>query len=287
MNFPKYNKCCYCHPQGKCLAHGKECYNCATLPCVDETEDPIAPLVTAELDYPDNQADCLRESRSRHSQPGRHSSCSQSQNPSPCHSSRSPRQHRRSTTSSTIKTVLKYFQYDPWLTAWRLPTSPKKAPSWQNMHQTDMSPSTPNWCSLQRMGWRPWVSRLTQVNTIPLSRYQKIFSHKINTAKYIKQGTLIPTKHSWISHDGKSQPFLGQFIASVKHASQPRLYPMWFYVFKDATSPHILLSYATSECLGILEFKVPNLVAQSHIDTITLPSSPWGRLPNVSHFRTP
>ena len=36
--------------------------------------------------------------------------------------------------------------------------------------------------------------------------------------------------------------------------------------------PQILLSYATSECLEILESNVPNKAAQSHIDVVTLPS---------------
>ena len=37
--------------------------------------------------------------------------------------------------------------------------------------------------------------------------------------------------------------------------------------------PQILFSYATSEHLEILEFKVPNLAAQSHIDAIAVPDS--------------
>ena len=37
-------------------------------------------------------------------------------------------------------------------------------------------------------------------------------------------------------------------------------------------SLHILLLYATSEWLGILQFNVPNLVAQAHIDAISLPT---------------
>ena len=112
----------------------------------------------------------------------------------------------------------------------------------------------------------------TQVNTIPLSRYQKIFSHKVDLAKYPKQGALIPTKYSWIFHNGKTQPFLGHFITDFSHASQPRSYPMQFYVFKDAICQHILLSYTRLEHLGILELKVPNLAAKSHIDTITSPN---------------
>ena len=39
-------------------------------------------------------------------------------------------------------------------------------------------------------------------------------------------------------------------------------------------SPQILISYATSETLGILKCKIPNVVAQSHLDVVTLPRSP-------------
>ena len=39
-------------------------------------------------------------------------------------------------------------------------------------------------------------------------------------------------------------------------------------------SPQILLSYATSERLRILEFNVPNVAAQSQIDNLSVPSSP-------------
>ena len=67
---------------------------------------------------------------------------------------------------------------------------------------------------------------------------------------------------------------LGQFITSVRHASQSRSYSTWFYAFKDTMSPKIPLSCATLECLTILEFKVPNLVAQLHIDAVTLPNTP-------------
>ena len=54
----------------------------------------------------------------------------------------------------------------------------------------------------------------------------------------------------------------------------PRSYPNHFYVFEDATSPQILLSYATSEELEILELKVPKLVTHLHIDALTIPISP-------------
>ena len=56
-------------------------------------------------------------------------------------------------------------------------------------------------------------------------------------------------------------------------SSLPRPYPTHFYVFKDATSPQNMLSYTTSEHLGILKFKVPNLATHSHIDAVTIPNS--------------
>ena len=84
--------------------------------------------------------------------------------------------------------------------------------------------------------------------------------------------TLNPTIHSWISHDVKPQPFLGKFVTNIRHVSQPRLYLTCFFVFKDTTSPQILISYTTSEHSGSLEFKVPILPTQVNIDTVSLPS---------------
>ena len=69
-------------------------------------------------------------------------------------------------------------------------------------------------------------------------------------------------------------PSLGHFVAEVQHTTLSRPYHVCFYIFEDATSPQILLSYATSERLGILEFKVPNLVAQSQRENLSVPSSP-------------
>ena len=113
-----------------------------------------------------------------------------------------------------------------------------------------------------------------QVNTIPLSKYQKLFPHKINDSRYPKPSSLSPTAHTWMSHNGSPKPFLGHFVAEVQHATEPRSYPTCFYVFEGSTSCQILLSYVTSERLGILEFKVPNLAATSQIDDLNVLSSP-------------
>ena len=112
-----------------------------------------------------------------------------------------------------------------------------------------------------------------KVNTIPLSRYRKIFPKKMTKNGYPKPLSLNTTSHSWISHDGKLQPFLGPIHCQHQACLPDQIMPdMHFYVFEDATSPHILLLYATSEQLGILQFSVPNLVTQVHIDASSLPT---------------
>ena len=97
----------------------------------------------------------------------------------------------------------------------------------------------------------------TQVNTIPLSKYCTLYPNKLTKSRYPKTKILMPSHHTWISHNGSPKPFLGHFIVEVMHAKEPRMYTVRFYVFEDAISPHILLSYATLERLGIVSFQVP------------------------------
>ena len=114
-----------------------------------------------------------------------------------------------------------------------------------------------------------------QVNTIPLSKYCLLFPKKLTKSKFLKAKAILPTYHTWISHDGSPKPFLGHFTTEVMHASEPRLYPTHLYVFEDTTSPHIVLSYTTLERLDIVAFKVPNLAATSKVDHVVLaPPSP-------------
>ena len=79
----------------------------------------------------------------------------------------------------------------------------------------------------------------TQVNTIPLSKYHNLFPNKLTKSRYTKAKSLMPTHHTWISHNGSPKPFLGHFIVEVAHAKEPRMYPVRFHVFEDATNPHI------------------------------------------------
>ena len=119
------------------------------------------------------------------------------------------------------------------------------------------------------------IDPAAQVNTIPLSRYHTLFPTKLNKFRYPKANALLPSAHTWMSHDGSPKPFLGHFMADLHHAREPRMYPTHFYICEDATSPKILLSYASLERLGIVTFKVPNLAATSHIDNLNVPTSPY------------
>ena len=114
----------------------------------------------------------------------------------------------------------------------------------------------------------------TQVNTIPLSRYHVLYPNKLTKSRYPKAKTLMPTHDTWICTDGLPKPFLGHFIVEVAHTKEPRMYPVRFYIFEDATSPQIVLFYATSERLGIVSFQVPNLVATTSIDHVAIPLLP-------------
>ena len=121
-----------------------------------------------------------------------------------------------------------------------------------------------------------------QVNTIPLKKYHTLFPNKLTKSRLLNPNALLPTAIIWMSHDGLPKPFLGHFVAEVMHASEPRSYLTHFYIFEDTTSPHILLSYATLERLGINAFNVPNLAVTSWVDNIAVPT-PFPRWHEEDH----
>ena len=121
----------------------------------------------------------------------------------------------------------------------------------------------------------------TQVNTIHLSRYHTLFPNHVTKSRYPKAKSLMPTHHTWISHDASPKPFLGHFIIEVAHAKESTVYPIRFYVFEDATNPQNLLSYATSERLGIIQLQVTNFAATHSLDYVAVQNPvASGRLPN-------
>ena len=108
------------------------------------------------------------------------------------------------------------------------------------------------------------------VNTIHLTKYRKLFPAHFTKAGNLKQKALHPTRHTWTAHDETPQQFLGYFIADIHHKTKPEVLPIRFYVFKDTTSPKILLSYAASERLGIVKFQIPNEAPPIALDTISM-----------------
>ena len=76
--------------------------------------------------------------------------------------------------------------------------------------------------------------------------------------------------HTWTAHNDKPQQFVGFFIAYIHRKTQPDVLSVRFYVFKDTTSPRILLSYPASERLGIVKFQIPNETPSTALDTISL-----------------
>ena len=113
------------------------------------------------------------------------------------------------------------------------------------------------------------VDPSADVNTIPLTKYGKLFPAHFTKAGNVKQKVLHPERHTWTAHDEILQQFLGYFIADIHHKTIPEVLPIRFYVFKDTTSPKILLSYAASERLGIAKFQISNEAPSIALDTLS------------------
>ena len=47
-------------------------------------------------------------------------------------------------------------------------------------------------------------------------------------------------------------------MLNIQHKTTPPILPIKFYVFEDFTNPTIILSYAASSRLGIVQFPVPS-----------------------------
>ena len=110
----------------------------------------------------------------------------------------------------------------------------------------------------------------TDVNTVSLSHYRKLFRKNFTKAGHLKYNVLHPTTHLWALHDSKPQQFIGYFIVDIHQNTLLKVLQVRFYVFEDTTCSKILLSYATSVRLGIIDFKVPNKASTpSALDTIS------------------
>ena len=59
------------------------------------------------------------------------------------------------------------------------------------------------------------------VNTIPLTKYRKLFPAQFTKAGNLKQKALQPTRHTWTAHNETPQKFLGYFIHDIHHRTIP------------------------------------------------------------------
>ena len=295
LAYLKCPQCGYCHSPSNCLAHGQECNKCGGqnhITALYQRRSKQSSQGSRTKSPSDTGTSpwqgCNTGSRYKSNCSPKCSTCQCNRTPfyssshSPSHSSSHSLHHHNNHRYNRRTTP--FWSYQDSI---KIVTVSSHTDSLETQDCTQEGTLLPKctsdgqvifytWLHLTpRTGMKHWTVKINpsaSVNTIPLSRYQKIFPQKIAENKYPKPSSLKPTSHSWISHDSSPQPFLGQFITDIRHVSQARSYPTCFYVFEDATSPHILLSYATSEWLGILQFNILNLVAQEHTDAITFPT---------------
>ena len=95
-------------------------------------------------------------------------------------------------------------------------------------------------------------------SAILLSHFQTGFPKHFTKSGSLKKSALKPMYATWSSHDGECRNFLGYIVLNVQHKTTPKTLPIKFYVFEDFTNPTIILSYAASPRLHIVQFTVPN-----------------------------
>ena len=274
----------YSHPKGKCPAKDQQCYVCKgfnhfTALC--QKKGCRQPRQKQQRGFKSNKHYSSCACHTSHS-PCRHcfrshSSCSHSRTPShsPSCSPTCGTSPRHSSHSKRHSTPHRYYQDSIDVIPGDSITTGSQAEGKLFMERaSDGQVAFYTQLDLPaQSGTKTMVVKIdpgTQVNTIPLSRYHTLYPNHLNKSRYPKAKILMPTSHTWMTHDGLPKPFLGHFITEVSHATEPRTYPVRFYVFEDTTNPLNLLSYATSERLGIVQFQVPNLAAAHPVDQVAV-----------------
>ena len=230
----KCSRCGYNHPIGNCPASGQQCYNCNgighyTALCKkprqcrhNRSRSRYRPRTSSNRRHPSISPSRSRPSRKTSRSPSR------KQPRSPHRSYR----HRRSPTPHVHQV------------SHILHLAPKHNDNEGNLvTDTASDGQTSFHTTLQvitKQGTKPIQVKVdpgAAVNTIPLSRYKKLFKKNLTKAGHVKNNVLHPTSHSWSSHDKKPQPFIGYFIIDVHHKTLSKTMQVRFYVFEDTTSP--------------------------------------------------
>ena len=242
---PSYNKCGYSHPKGKCPAKGLQCYVCNgfnnfTALCQkkgcrqprQKQQRGVKPKKCySSHGFHTSCSPCRHHCRS-------HSSHSHSRTPShsPSHSPTHGASPRHSSHSKRCSTPHRYYQdsidvipADSITTGNRAEGKlfKERASDGQVAFYTCLD--LPAWSGTKTMVVK--IDPGTQVTTIPMSMYCTLYPNPLNKSRYLKAKILMPTNHTWMSHDGLPKPFLGHFITGVSHTTEPRTYPVRFYVF--------------------------------------------------------
>ena len=123
----------------------------------------------------------------------------------------------------------------------------------------------------------------TDCPIMPLSCFHTAFPKHFTKSEALKKSALKPTWMTWWAHDGECQNFLGCIVLDTECKTLSQTLPIKFYVFEDFTNPNIILSYAASSRLGIVQFTVPNkapvnfpsrIHAITHNKTVTFSQHP-------------
>ena len=219
------NRCGYRHPRDNCPAKGKECYNCHGMN--HYTALCRRPKQNKSNHFRTNNSPFRTNSRPRYRKysKGRQSSRSPSKNRQFQHRSPSPTKARRSSHQPRKQRSPTRSQQVSHLTS-----SEESSPEGKLHTDVASDGHTSFHTTLQMVtkhGSKPLPVKVdpgADVNTIPLTKYRKLFPTHFTKAGNLKQKALHPTRHTWTAHDDKPQQFIGYFIADIHHKTIQRCY---------------------------------------------------------------
>ena len=59
------------------------------------------------------------------------------------------------------------------------------------------------------------IDSAAEINTVPLSKYKKLFPAHVTKSGNLKSKALHPTTNTWAAHNMTPQKFLGYFLADI------------------------------------------------------------------------
>ena len=220
--FPKCSKCGYPHPKWNAQLKAKNVTavvtRITTLPCVSEAEDLSDPPVipnppSIQADYPEERQDqgtTYQTTGADKADPPTDLPAAPwaiaPHSPSPYQSNRSSRCNRRSIPFQYYQDSIAVIPAPSSLDSIEISTYQKEGSLLKECTSDGQVSFYTHLMLPTKNGMKSMMVKIdlgAQVHTIPLSRYWKLLPNKINESRYPKQGSLIPTNHSWIFHDGK------------------------------------------------------------------------------------